>query len=216
MKKDSLNILKNTKAKMKNNKGQLYGIFIVLGIIILIIFLGILWAIGTYNSLVKSDVNVENSWAKVQTAYERRIDLIPNLVETVKGAAGFEQVTQTQIASLRSGVTNAKSASQLTSAGSQADSLISNLIVSVEAYPQLKATENFKALQDELAGTENRIKWERDNFNDAVKDYKTKVRTFPSNILAGMYGFTLDKWEMFESTPGAENAPKVQFNYSNG
>jgi LemA protein len=205
----------NNQSINKNNKGQvLYALLIFIGIIILLIVIVGLWIMGTYNSLVKSDVNVENSWAKVQTAYERRIDLIPNLVSTVKGAAQFEQVTQTQIATLRSGIANAKSTSDLTSAGKQVDSLISNLIVSVEAYPQLKATENFKSLQDELAGTENRIKWERDNFNDAVKDYKTKLRSFPTNIIAGMYGFTLDKWEMFEATQGAEIAPKVQFNFS--
>jgi LemA protein len=197
----------------KNNKGMGTGgiILIVLGIIALIILMVILWVMGIYNSLVQSDVSVEKSWGNVQTAYTRRADLIPNIVATVKGSAAFEKETQTQIAGLRSGIKNAATPTQLDSVGKEMNSLISNLIVSVEAYPDLKSSQNFLALQDELAGTENRIKWERDNYNEEVKGYKLKVRSFPNNVIAGMFGFNLDKWTMFQGTAEDQEAPEVDF-----
>lgn len=192
---------------------------ILVGIVILGIlavgFVG-LWVIGTYNSLVGKDTNTENMWAKVQTAYQRRADLIPNLVDSVKEAKNFEKDTQTEIAQMRSqagqakiDMNNAKDAEQLQAANSQMSSVLARLMVVVEAYPDLKSNANFLALQDEIAGTENRVKWERDEYNNAVKDYKLAVRTFPTNIMAGMFGFSQEKWKMFQAEAGAEKAPDV-------
>ena len=192
---------------------------ILVGIVILgILAVGLvgLWVIGTYNSLVGKDTNTENMWAKVQTAYQRRADLIPNLVDTVKEAKNFEKDTQTEIAQMRSqagqakiDMSNAKDVEQLQAANSQMSSVLARLMVVVEAYPDLKSNANFLALQDEIAGTENRVKWERDEYNNAVKDYKLAVRTFPTNIMAGMFGFSQEKWKMFQSEAGAEKAPDV-------
>lgn len=192
---------------------------VLLGIVVVgILFAGFigLWVMGTYNSLVGKDTTVENQWAHVQTAYQRRADLIPNLVDTVKAAKDFEQGTQTKIAELRSqagqakiDMSNAKDMDQLQAANTQMSSVLSRLMVIVEAYPDLKSNANFLALQDELAGTENRIKWERDNYNNAVQDYKVSVRTFPTNMIGGMFGFTPDKWKMFQANAGAQNAPDV-------
>jgi len=192
---------------------------ILVGIVILGIlavgFVG-LWVIGTYNSLVGKDTNTENMWAKVQTAYQRRADLIPNLVDSVKEAKNFEKDTQTEIAQMRSqagqakiDMSNAKDAEQLQAANSQMSSVLARLMVVVEAYPDLKSNANFLALQDEIAGTENRVKWERDEYNTAVKDYKLAVRTFPTNIMAGMFGFSQEKWKMFQAEAGADKAPDV-------
>ena len=197
------------------------GIAVLIGAIALIVIIavgaGLMW-MGIYNSLVGKDVDVENKWAKVQSAYQRRADLIPNLVETVKGARDFESETQTKIAELRSQagtakqeVADAKTVDDLENANQEVSTVVSRLLVVVEAYPDLKANTNFLALQDELAGTENRIKFERDNYNDAVKSYKTAVRSFPESIVADRSGFSQDKWKMFEADEGAENAPKVQF-----
>jgi len=197
---------------MTNNKGGAGMIVLgTLGVILLVLLLFGGFIIGSYNNLVKLDTSTENSWAKVQTAYERRADLIPNLVNTVKGSVKFEQETQTQIAALRSGIRNAKTPADLDKVGNQMNSLVSGIIVNVEAYPNLKSTENFLALQDELAGTENRIKWERDNYNDAVKSYKLGIRSFPSNIFANIFGFSIDKYQMFQAQEGSEKAPEVEF-----
>jgi LemA protein len=193
------------------NKAQLSGVLIAVIVVIALIFFIVLWAIGAYNGLVQKDVAVEKAWGNVQTAYQRRVDLIPNLVETVKGEVKFEQDTQTKIAALRSGIASATNPTELSAAGAQVNDFIRGINVNVEAYPDLKASQNFLALKDELAGTENRIKWERDNFNAAVQSYKTSVRSFPTNFIAGMYGFVLDKWKMFEADEGAQNAPKVNF-----
>lgn len=174
------------------------------------------WIAGTYNTLVGKDTAVENKWAFVQTAYQRRADLIPNLVDTVKEAKNFEQQTQTQIAELRSqagqakiDISNAKDIDQLQAANAQTSSILSKLMVIVEAYPDLKSNANFLALQDELANTENKIKWERDEYNNAVMDYKVTTRSFPTNFIAGMFGFSQDKWKMFQADATAQNAPNV-------
>lgn len=193
-----------------NNKG-IGGALIVLIIIAAVVVIGIFWVMGSYNSLVQKDLAVENSWSKVETAYQRRFDLIPNLVETVKGVANFEKSTYLGVAEARTQWTNAKTVNDKVVAGQQFESALARLMVAVEAYPELKANQNFIALQDELAGTENRIKFERDNYNDAVMQYKSAVRSFPTNFIAGMFGFGLDKWKMFESQDGAANAPKVNF-----
>ena len=172
-----------------------------------------------YNGLIKADETVDEKWANVQTAYQRRADLIPNLVDTVQAAVEFEQSTQTQIAAVRSSAVAAKQAmasasspAEVSAAAAQVESAIagfSGLNINVERYPDLKATENFLSLQDELAGTENRVKVERDIFNSAVKNYNLKVRRFPSNLSAGMFGF--EGKDMFEADEGTSAAPTDLF-----
>jgi LemA protein len=191
-------------------------ILIVTAIIVFLALLVGFWVAGTYNRLVVADESVGQKWGNVQSAYQRRADLIPNLVETVKGYKNYEGETLTKITALRSEAGQAKSATdgaqtpaELDAAKSSMEGVLSRLLVIVEAYPDLKANENFLSLQDELAGTENRIKVERDNYNMAVKDYNIVVRGFPSNIIAGMYGFVVKT--SFAATPGSETAPVVNF-----
>src|SRR3989344_3511596 len=159
--------------------------WIIIGVIALIVLMlvGTVW--GSYNGLVSGDENTKQKWGNVQSAYQRRADLIPNLVETVKGYRDYEAATLTKIVGLRSeagqaklNVDSATTPEQLQAASGQLDSVLSRLLVIVEQYPDLKASENFLSLQDELAGTENRIKVERDNFNKAVKNLNTKIRKF--------------------------------------
>ena len=196
----------------QNKKGNaLAGVLITLGIVLFLALMIGAWIMGSYNSLVNTDVSTANYFGKVQTAYQYRLDLIPNLVSTVKGSADFEKSTQTQVAALRGGIQNAKTASDMQKVDGQMSALMSGINVQVEAYPELKSTANFMALQDSLAGSQSRIKWELDNYNDAVKTYQVQVRTFPSNIIAGMFGFDLDKWQMFTSQENASDAPIVNF-----
>ncbi|HLC63296.1 MAG TPA: LemA family protein [Candidatus Nanoarchaeia archaeon] len=180
--------------------------WIILGVIALIVLIlvGTLW--GSYNGLVSGDENVKQKWANVQTAYQRRIDLIPNLISTVKASADFEKKMQTDIAALRTGITDAGTPQEIDLFGQKINTAI-NLVY--ENYPAIKSTENFLSLQDELAGTENRIKVDRDNFNEAVKNYNLKVRRFPSNIIAGWFGF--ETKTSFQADEGAEKAVKVEF-----
>jgi LemA protein len=191
-------------AKKKINKGGIVGIVVIA--VIVVIVLGV---IGMYNGLVRSDVNVDNAWGNVQAVYQRRADLIPNLVETVKGAKNFEQQTLTAITAARSAWTNAKTPEDQVAAANGMESALSRLMVVVENYPELKSNANFLALQDELANTENKIAVERQRYNTAVQDFNTKVRVFPTNIVAGIFNF--EKRTFFQSAPGAENAPNVQF-----
>ncbi len=186
-------------------------VWIGVGAVVLILLLTLL---GTYNGLVSADENVKQKWGNVQTAYQRRADLIPNLVETVKGYRDYEAATLTKIVGLRSEAGQAKlnidsstTPEQLQAASGQLDSVLSRLLVIVEQYPDLKASQNFLGLQDELAGTENRIKVERDNFNEAVRDYNVKVRKFPSNVVAGWFGFGLK--EAFKADEGSEKVVDV-------
>ena len=189
---------------------------IVLGAVAVFALILIMWFVGAYNGLVSSDENVAQKWGNVQSAYQRRADLIPNLVETVKGYKNYEQQTLTQITQLRSeagqakvDVSKATTPDQMQVASQNMDGVLSRLLVIVENYPDLKASENFLSLQDELSGTENRIKVERDNYNVAVKDYNIRVRKFPTNIVAGMFSFGVKT--AFEAQAGAENAVKVNF-----
>lgn len=201
-------------AKKKLSTGAIVGIVAVAIIVIII-----LSVINMYNGLVQADVNVDTAWGQVETSYQRRADLIPNLVATVQGAANFEQETQTQVAALRSGAVAAKQAwdSATTTEGkvaaaNQMEGVLAgfrSLNINVERYPELKATSNFLALQDELAGTENRVSIERKRYNDAVGLINKKVRFFPTNIIANMFGF--EKQDFFESIEGAEIAPVVEF-----
>ncbi len=172
-----------------------------------------------YNSMVSLDEEVEGQWGNVQNAYQARADLVPNLVSTVKGAANFEKETLEAVVNARSRATGVTvDPSNLTpdaikkfeEAQSGLNSALSRLLVSVERYPELKATQAFRDLQSQLEGIENRIRVERNRFNDTVKGYNKYVRSFPNNLIAGMFGF--EKKGYFESDAGAENAPKVDFN----
>lgn len=190
------------------------GLLIVLGILVIVGFMGC----NGYNGLVKQDENVKKAWGNVQTEYQNRNDLVNNLVNTVKGAANFEQKTLTDVIEARAKATSVNvNAENLTpeklaefqQAQGQLSGALSRLLVTVEQYPQLKATENFTKLQGQLEGIENGIKNSRKTFNDAVNDYNTKVRSFPMNILGSMFGFKAK--EGFKADPGAEKAPEVKF-----
>jgi LemA protein len=188
-------------------------------IVILVLgFIGYKLTAGVNNTAVELEEEVKTSWANVESAYQRRTDLIPNLVNTVKGAADFEQETLTGVIEARAKATavninadNLDSASlqKFQEAQSGLSSALSKLMVSVERYPQLTATQNFSNLQSQLEGTENRINVERNRFNEKVRAYNTYIRKFPNNIFAGMFGF--EKMTPFEAQAGAENAPTVEF-----
>lgn len=189
-------------------------LLIVLGIVLI---LG-LWGCGGYNSLVKQDETVKNMWNNVQSQYQRRTDLIPNLVNTVKGEANFEQSTLTGIVEARARATQVtvdpdnltpEKVAEFQQAQGQVTSALGRLLAVVENYPNLKTNEGFRALQAELAGTENRINVARNDFNNAVNTYNTKVRSFPTNIFAGIFGFS--RKEGFKAEAGAEKAPEVKF-----
>ncbi|WPR74746.1 LemA family protein [Algoriphagus sp. NG3] len=175
-------------------------------------------AVGTYNTFVQKEEVINGQWAEVETQYQRRSDLIPNLVNTVKGYADFEQETLTGVIEARAKATSVNvDASNLTpeklaefqGAQDQLSGALGRLLVSVERYPELKANQNFLELQAQLEGTENRIAVARRNFNQSVQDFNSNLRTFPNNIFAGWYGF--EQKGYFEASAGAENAPTVQF-----
>ncbi|MEG1762675.1 MAG: LemA family protein [Bacteroidales bacterium] len=174
-----------------------------------------------YNTMVTTDEGVTNAWAQVENVYQRRADLIPNLVNTVKGAADFEKSTLTAVVEARAAATAVKidptnlSPEKLASFQKAQDGLssaISRLLVSVERYPELKANQNFMNLQAQLEGTENRITVERNKFNETVKVYNTLIRRFPRNLLANLFGF--EKKGYFQAKEGAENAPEVEFDFA--
>lgn len=171
-----------------------------------------------YNDIVEKDERIGQKWADVQAQYQRRADLIPNLVNTVKGYADFEQETLTQVIEARSKATSVNiSADQLTpeniakfqAAQGELNGALSKLLVTVERYPDLKANENFRDLQSQLEGTENRISVARQKFNEAVKDYNTSIRKFPKNLTASWFDF--EKKGYFEAEEGTDKAPKVEF-----
>jgi LemA protein len=171
-----------------------------------------------YNTMVEKDEGVTKAWANVETQYQRRSDLIPNIVATVKGYADFEQETLTQVVEARSKATSVQlKADELTpeniakfqEAQSQLSGALSRLLVSVEKYPDLKASQQFSQLQAQLEGTENRISVARDKFNETVRDYNTYIRKFPKNIVANIFNF--EQKGYFEADAGTENAPKVEF-----
>ena len=189
-------------------------IIIIVAVVAIIAF----WAISGYNSLVGMDENVSNQWANVETQYQRRADLIPNLVNTVKGYAAHEKETLEGVIAARSQATQIKvdptdltpeKLAEYQKAQGQLATALGKLLAITENYPDLKANQNFLELQAQLEGTENRINVARKNFNDAAKTYNTTIRRFPKNILAGMFGF--DKRAYFEAAEGAEQAPQVQF-----
>lgn len=174
--------------------------------LVFLILIAIVW--GSYNGLISSDQEIKSQWGKVESAYQRRIDLIPNLVSTVQSYAQFEKDTLTQVTELRSQWQAASTLEKRVETTNQLESALSKLLLISENYPDLKANQNFLALQDELAGTENRIKVERDRFNDAVAKYNILTKGFPSNIIAGWFGFKEVSY-FKATTPGAEVAPKV-------
>lgn len=189
----------------------------LIAVIVVVLILGFVGC-GKYNGLVQKDEVVKESWAGVESQYQRRADLIPNLVNTVKGAADFEKSTLTAVIEARSKATQTTiSADELTpeniakfqAAQDQLSGSLSRLLVSVEQYPQLKANQNFLELQAQLEGTENRIAVERGKFNNVVKDYNQEVRTFPTNLFAGVFGFSQKGY--FTAAPGSDKAPTVQF-----
>ncbi len=181
-------------------------LWIILGIVVL---LGI-WSIMSYNSLVTAKTGVEASWAQVETQYQRRFDLVPNLVSTVKGAANFEQQTFVQVTQARSQFAAATTRDEKIAVAQNFESSLSRLLVTVEAYPQLKATQAFQDLMTQLEGTENRIGTARRDYNEEVRSYNLVVRRFPGSLSAGLFGFAPEKF--FEGAPGSDQAPTVDFN----
>lgn len=189
-------------------------LLVVLG---LLLILGV-WGCNGYNGIVKQDEKVKQAWGNVNTEYQKRSDLVGNLVNTVKGAANFEQETLTRLVEARAKATSVNfTADQLTpeniakfqEAQNQMSGALSRLLAVVENYPDLKATQNFTQLQGQLEGIENDVRNSRKQFNEAINTYNTKVRSFPMNIFAGMFGFKAK--EGFKADEGAEKAPKVQF-----
>lgn len=191
----------------------------VLIVIAVVVIGAIMWGTGVYNNFVGLEEQVTQSWSQVENQYQRRADLIPNLVNTVKGVADFEKETYTAVTEARAKVnqinmspemlSDPNAFQQFQSAQDGLSSALSRLLVTVENYPQLKANENFLQLQAQLEGTENRISVERKKFNQVVQKYNTAIRRVPGNIIAGFTGFTQKQY--FKSVAGSEQAPKVEF-----
>jgi len=194
-------------------------VLIVLGVIVLVVLGGIGWAVGVNNDLVARDQDVKEKWAQVQNVYQRRADLVPNLVETVKGFAAQERTVLEEVTRARASVAGIKATPELLNdpqalqkfqqAQSELGGALSRLLVVVERYPDLKSNQNFLALQSQLEGTENRIAVERRRFNESVREYNTRLRLFPGSLVASFAGFR-DK-AFFEAAPGSEAVPRVKF-----
>jgi LemA protein len=195
---------------------------VVIILLVILVIAGFAVA-GSYNRLVKLDQNVNEKWAQVQNVYQRRADLIPNLVSTVSGAANFEKSTLIAVTQARASVgqvkldpnkapTDAAQLEQFQQAQGQLSNALSRLLLVSERYPELRANQNFLSLQAQLEGTENRISVERGNFNEAVKEFNTAVRSFPTALFAGMFGFSPRPF--FNAQPGADKAPEVKFDFN--
>lgn len=198
---------------MKLSKG-----FIVTLVIVGVLVIILLWGMGGYNKMVSQEEGVTSAWSRVENVYQRRADLIPNLVATVKGYAAHEQETLEGVVNARAKATQTtidptnmtpEAMAKFQAAQGDLSTALGKLMVVVERYPDLKANQNFLELQAQLEGTENRITVERQKFNDAAKSFNTLIRKFPKNIIAGMFGF--ERKEYFEAKEGAEEAPKVEF-----
>lgn len=198
---------------MKLSKG-IITLLVIVGALVLFFF----WAMGGYNKMVSGEEQVSSAWSQVENVYQRRADLIPNLVATVKGYAAHEQETLEGVINARAKATQTTiDPTNMTQAGldkfqaaqGELSSALGRLMVVVEKYPDLKANQNFLELQAQLEGTENRITVERQKYNDTAKGYNTLIRQFPKNIVASMFGF--ERKVYFEAKEGAENAPKVEF-----
>jgi len=197
------------------------GLLGCLGVVVILVIIVALSGIGTYNSLNKLDQAVKSQWAQVENQYQRRVDLVPNLVETVKGAAAFEKDTFTAVTEARAKVgqtkldvnslNNPEAFAKFQQAQDGLSSALSRLMVVVEKYPELKATENFRTLQSQLEGTENRITVERMRFNEAAQAFNTKRMSFPTVLIAGLLGSRFAEKPYFKAQAGAETAPKVKF-----
>ena len=188
------------------------GTAILLGVVavIVVVVLGVVgWGISTYNGLVTAQTEVETQQSNIATQLQRRSDLIPNLVNTVKAYAEHEEEIFTAVADARAKLSGANTVSEMEQANTELSSALSRLLVIVENYPDLKANQNFIALQDQLEGKENRIAVARQDYNKAVKDYNQRLRRFPSNLIAGMFG--MEQAAMFESSSGSESVPEVSF-----
>ena len=202
------------------SKNAKKGCLIAIGVVVILIIITISNIIGTYNNMVKLDEGVKEKWSQVENVYQRRYDLIPNLVNTVKGIAAHEKETFTAVTEARAKAGGTFNISEqvlndpamfqkFQQAQSSLGGALQRLMVVMEKYPDLKANQNFLALQDQLEGTENRIAVERKRFNEAARYYNTYIKMFPKVILANMFGF--DEKQYFKSTEGAEEAPKVEF-----
>ncbi len=193
--------------------------WIIGGGILLVI---VMWLVGTYNSFIGLNEDVSTAWAQVENQYQRRMDLIPNIVSTVQGAANFEKSTLTAVIEARAKATQVTLSPELINdpaafqqfqqSQGELSGALSRLLVSVEAYPSLKANENFLALQTELEGTENRISTERMRFNDVVKAYNVRAKGFPGVFFVSIFGLPKER-QLFSATEGADKAPAVQFNF---
>lgn len=185
------------------------GCFLGLGAVVLLILIiaGVFW--GNYNSLVAKNQAIDGQWAQVETQYQRRYDLIPNLVNSVKGIMAQEKAVFDQIAEARTRYDGAKTTDDKAVAGGQVEASLARLLVIMENYPQLRSVETVTQLMDELSGTENRVSVERKRYNDDVRDYNTAILQFPTNIMAGMFNFKARQY--FQSVSGASAVPKVEF-----
>ncbi|RLC25706.1 MAG: LemA family protein [Deltaproteobacteria bacterium] len=184
-------------------------VLVIAGILFLIVVVPFLYLKGTYNRLVTMDEGVKAAWAQVENQLQRRYDLIPNYVETVKGYARHEKDVFVKVTEARSRVASAGNINDKIRANNQLSSALARLMVVVERYPELKANTNFIRLQDELAGTENRIAVERRRYNEAVRAFNVQIRRFPTNIIAGMFGF--EKAAFFKVPKERQEVPKVKF-----
>jgi LemA protein len=184
------------------------GCFIGIAVIVLLVLGVVGWFMGTYNSLVSKDQAVEAQWGQVETQYQRRFDLIPNLVNSVKGLMAQEQAIFNAIAEARTKYGAAATVNEKAEAASQVESALGRLLVVMENYPEIRSTEAVINLMDELAGTENRISVERRRYNELVQQYNTSIKTVPTNFIAGMFGFGPKAY--FESVSGADAVPKVE------
>ena len=179
---------------------------IIVGIVVLV---AVLWGVGKYNKLIRLDEGVDAQWANIETVLQRRFDLIPNLVNTVKGFAAQEKGIFTEVTRLRSQWASAGTPDEKVGVANQMQGAMGRLMLVAENYPDLKSNQNFLALQEELAGTENRISVERRRYNESVRAYNTAIRKFPGVIIANLFGF--DKRTAFEAAPEAANVPTVSF-----
>lgn len=181
---------------------------IILIVIVIAIIANIGWLVGFYNGLVKMEKDIEGQWAQVENQYQRRFDLIPNLVNSVKGMMKQEQEVFGKIAEARTRYAGAATVSGKVTAANQVESALARLLAIIENYPELKSAQNVQTLMAQLEGTENRISVERGRFNDRVREYNTRIKQFPGNVLAPMFGFSAK--DFFEAVEGTEVAPKVE------
>jgi len=197
---------------VKDKKGGIMkkaGCFIAIGVVVVLILIVAGVLAGLYNSLVTNSQAVDAQWAQVETQYQRRYDLIPNLVNSVKGLMNQEQAVFNAIAEARTKYGGAVSVDEKAEAAGEVETALGRLLAVIENYPEIRSTEAVINLMDELAGTENRISVERKRYNDLVRNYNTQIKTFPTNTIAGMFGFTEKQY--FQSVSGADTAPEVKF-----